>query len=263
MDYYNVKVVNDIIYNDNTHLVSIFKDYLIFDDISEFLKRYYTKSETKTRLTKIYSFYDKYSKVFPNYITLEENKYMFKNIERKQIAIDERQQFFQDLEEKEKVNQQKSKTSNLSQLFDQDSNQMFDSKFVDSVANIKTNSQVTDNFPFDVVSRMADSDSKVEGGDRSRTVRLDEVEDVKREVVVKRLQDFDMAELVNKFLAKDSSMSESRCLRGFFIGNASLHEKEQNSSQEQKVEQKIKKYVSGGCNQNPDSYITPKGDFIA
>jgi hypothetical protein len=216
MDYYNVKVVNDIIYNDNTHLVSVFKDYLIFDDISEFLKRYYTKSEIRTRLIKIYSFYDKYSKVFPNYITLEENKYMFKNIERKQIAIDERQQFFQELEEKEKLNQQKSKNSNLSQLFDQNSNQMFDSKFVDSVANIKTNSQVTENYPFEVVSRMLDSHIQSSGEledsrNKSRTVRLDDLEkeQKKKEVVFKRLQDFDMGELVNKFLAKDSSLTES------------------------------------------------------
>lgn len=217
MDYYNVKVVNDIIYNDNTHLVSVFKDYLIFDDISEFLKRYYKKSEIQTRLVKIYNFYDKYSKVFPNYITLEENKYMFKNIERKQIAIDERQKFFQELEEKEKLNQQKSKNSNLSQLFDQDSNQMFDTKFVDSVANIKTNSQVTDNFPFEVVSRMLDSHVQSSGGlenskNKSRTVRLDELEEgeKRKEIEFKRLQDYDMGELVNKFLAKDSSISESK-----------------------------------------------------
>ena len=54
MDYYNVKVVNDIIYNDDIHLVSLFKDYLILDDISEFLKRYYWKDESKPWLTKIY-----------------------------------------------------------------------------------------------------------------------------------------------------------------------------------------------------------------
>lgn len=41
LDYYNLKVVNDLIYNENTHIVSIFKDYLILDDINEFLKRSY------------------------------------------------------------------------------------------------------------------------------------------------------------------------------------------------------------------------------
>lgn len=40
--YYNVKVVNDIIYNEPSNIVSMFKDFLIFDDVSEFLKREYT-----------------------------------------------------------------------------------------------------------------------------------------------------------------------------------------------------------------------------
>ena len=82
-DFYNVKVVNDVIYNENTHVVSIFKDYLIFDDISEFLKREYDYNESSGRLPKIFEFYEKYSRVFPNYVNLPENKYMIKNIERK------------------------------------------------------------------------------------------------------------------------------------------------------------------------------------
>lgn len=41
-DFDNLKIVNDLIYNENTHIVSIFKDYLILDDINEFLKRSYT-----------------------------------------------------------------------------------------------------------------------------------------------------------------------------------------------------------------------------
>lgn len=215
MDYYNVKVVNDIIYNDTTHLVSVFKDYLIYDDISEFLKRYYNQDEVTPRLVKIYAFYDKYSKVFPNYIILDENKYMFKNIERKQIAIDERQQFFQDLEEKEKAKPQ-NKNSNLSQLFNQDSNQMFDTKFVDSFGKIKTNSQVTDSFPFEVVSQVVDSQiqhrSQVEDYNKSRTVRLDHTQDSKpagtKPKPFKRLEDYDLLELVEKFLVKDQSSSD-------------------------------------------------------
>jgi hypothetical protein len=78
-----VKLINDIIYNENTHIVSVFKDYLIYDDVSEFLKRFYNKLESVQRLPKMFEFYDKFSKVFPNYVVLPENKYMFKNIERK------------------------------------------------------------------------------------------------------------------------------------------------------------------------------------
>jgi len=82
-DYYDAKIVNDIVYNEPTRLVSIFKDYLIYDDVSEFLKRFYTQQEARVRLPKVTEFYEKYSKVFPNYVSLPESKYMFKNIERK------------------------------------------------------------------------------------------------------------------------------------------------------------------------------------
>lgn len=88
-EYYNSKIVNDIIYNENSHVVSIFKDYLIYDDVSEFLKWSYVKSEAVQRLPKVFEFYEKYSKVFPNYIALPESKFMFKNIERKQWMIDD------------------------------------------------------------------------------------------------------------------------------------------------------------------------------
>ena len=75
--------MNDVIYNENTNMVSIFKDYLRYDDVSEFLKRWYTSKECRSRLPKVVAFYDTYSKVFPNYVNLPENKYMFKNIEWK------------------------------------------------------------------------------------------------------------------------------------------------------------------------------------
>ncbi len=88
-DFTNLKIVNDLIYNENTHVVSIFKDYLILDDINEFLKRAYSLAETRSRLPKLCTFYDKYSQVFPNYVVLPESKYMFKNIQRKQKLIDE------------------------------------------------------------------------------------------------------------------------------------------------------------------------------
>ena len=58
----NLKVVNDLIYNEQTHIVSVFKDYLILDDINEFLKRFYVeKTESKVRLPKLCDFYQKYS----------------------------------------------------------------------------------------------------------------------------------------------------------------------------------------------------------
>lgn len=51
-DFEDVKGINDLVYNEPTHLVSVFKDYLILDDINEFLKRPYTSEEQKVRLPK-------------------------------------------------------------------------------------------------------------------------------------------------------------------------------------------------------------------
>ena len=55
--YINSKTINDLIYNEPTHAVSVFKDYLILDDINEFLKRGYTLAETKARIPKLAEFY--------------------------------------------------------------------------------------------------------------------------------------------------------------------------------------------------------------
>lgn len=68
--------------------MSVFKEYLIYDDFSEYLKRFYNRRESIERLPRVFEFYDNYSKVFPNYVSLPESKYMFKNIERKQKLID-------------------------------------------------------------------------------------------------------------------------------------------------------------------------------
>lgn len=99
-DSYNAKVINDIVYNESTRIVCIFKDYLIYDDTSEFLKRFYANHESAVRLPKVYDYYDKYSQVFPNYVVLPENKFMFKNIERKQRVIDEQQKVTVDTQKK-------------------------------------------------------------------------------------------------------------------------------------------------------------------
>ena len=128
--YYNVKVINDIIYNECSNIVSMFKDYLIFDDVSEFLKRFYNVNEAIERMPRIIEFYDKFSKVFPNYVNLPENKYMFKNIERKQKYWDSWQQYLMDKEEQNQAGLDQSKDKKT---------YMFDDWFIHSVLNMSVN----------------------------------------------------------------------------------------------------------------------------
>jgi hypothetical protein len=50
---YNYKLVTDIIHNEKTRLVAKFKDFLILDDISEFLHKFYYDEESKVELKSL------------------------------------------------------------------------------------------------------------------------------------------------------------------------------------------------------------------
>ena len=136
-DYYNVKIVNDIIYNENTHVVSVFKDYLIYDDVSEFLKRFYMCGESTSRLPRIIDFYEKYSKVFPNYVVLPESRYMFRNIEKKQAYFDSKHQQLQRIEERqERLGGRRGLTSSSVESAE---DRLFSTTFEYSVAHMQPN----------------------------------------------------------------------------------------------------------------------------
>ena len=87
--YHDIKMINDILYNEKTHYVEMFKEYLIYEDYNEFLKQYYSDTLLRKKLEKILSFYEKYSKIFPNYTAIRESKYLYKNIKRKQKMINQ------------------------------------------------------------------------------------------------------------------------------------------------------------------------------
>ena len=123
-----LKVINDIIFNEKAQIVAHFKDHLILDDTSEFLKRFYNKSEILLRLNKIFGFYDSYSKIFPNYTKVKESKYLYKNIQKKQKMID-------NLNDAKKSKTKLDKVSN---------EKLFDSKIYNSILN-QTNQSIKNN----------------------------------------------------------------------------------------------------------------------
>ena len=89
---YNIRMIEHILDNEDTHLVAEFKDFLIMGDINEFMQKYYKISESKRYLPKICEYYLKSSLIFPNYVSLEANKYIYKNIRKKQKLIDNQQE---------------------------------------------------------------------------------------------------------------------------------------------------------------------------
>ena len=123
-EYYNTKIIDEIIHNENSHIVAEFKDYLIKGDISEFLQQYYKKKESLNLLPKIYEYYISCSVIFPNYVILPESKYIYKNIQRKQRVIDIQQE-------------QEDKEENIKNgLFEQEKEPtIFNTQALDSILN--------------------------------------------------------------------------------------------------------------------------------
>ena len=133
---YNIKVINEIITNQKSHIVAEFKDFLIKDDYSEFFWKFYKLKESKILLVKIYNYYKLTSFVFPNYILLSENKYLYKNIQRKQKLINI-------LEEKEEgiIANCKKAGYDTDDFFDI-SSKVFNSNILDSILNESNTSQI-------------------------------------------------------------------------------------------------------------------------
>ena len=78
-----------LIFNNKCRLTLFFKEFLLSDNGCEFLRHFYLKEDTKNILSKILEIYCLYSKIYPNYIILKENKFLYKNIRKKQKMIDE------------------------------------------------------------------------------------------------------------------------------------------------------------------------------
>ena len=78
-------IMENLIFNKDTHQVTTFKDYMIWDYITEFFKRYYLIKESKPRLPKFPSFYKNYLKFFciPTLIDTYSNEMTHKCSEKK------------------------------------------------------------------------------------------------------------------------------------------------------------------------------------
>lgn len=131
---YKTNRINEIIFNEKSHIVSCFKEYLISDECSEFLKKIYKKTESKDKLIKMLDYYCCHSKIFPNYTLLKGSKYIYRSILRKQRIIDE----INNKQKRDQSNQHKEKPAKI-----------FDTKLYQSLLNETNQSHniLTENIP--------------------------------------------------------------------------------------------------------------------
>ena len=109
---FNTICINNMIYNEACLIVSKFKDYLILDDNTEFLRKLYLIPEINYKLKKILDLYENYSKIFPNYLVVKERKFMYKNIRKKQKMIDNFNQIKSEEEENRRKIKEKQEDNN-------------------------------------------------------------------------------------------------------------------------------------------------------
>ena len=89
IESYNKKIITDIIFDERKHIVSEFKNYLLWDEMSDFLKRFYYIHESKNRLPKINNYYEKYTLFPPVYFPLEDIiKIMLRNVKKKKKYLE-------------------------------------------------------------------------------------------------------------------------------------------------------------------------------
>ena len=130
--------------NANTHLISTFKDYLFYDDFSEFFTKYYSKKESFDLLIPLFIYYQKSSYIFPNYTILREGKYIYKNIIQKQLLID----YLEDIEIQKKKN---LICLNNKQFINNKNEKIFDTQLYNNIIMNKNNSNINLLFGIDTI----------------------------------------------------------------------------------------------------------------
>lgn len=116
---YNKVIINNLIYTKNCHIVCHFKDDLIFNCPEEFLKRYYTTTESLDRLPTFAKYYKNYLAFFckPYFVHPHLNIYIQKNGDNKAelyYVIN----YGKNKNKKNKNKEQDSKLKELNRIFD-------------------------------------------------------------------------------------------------------------------------------------------------
>ena len=194
---YHKILANTLIFNDTCRIVARFKDYLIFDDNTEFLRRFYSGEESHPRLERILTFYETYSKIFPNYMILKESKYLYRNIRKKQKMIDA----VNEIKREEEENRKKIKQNNGK--INKEINELFTKKVKEEIKTFQENTT------FEKYHNQFDSDNDEEENENSISIS-----------VMNRKMFFENIE--NKF-GSESGLEKSNSIYESFVANETNH----------------------------------------
>ena len=111
---YNIFIINSIIFDQRIHKVAVFKNYLLWDESSEFLKRFYKNNESTQRIPKISEYYVKYTLFPPVYYGFDGSVVIIMNkwTKRKKNYLE----YIEDHEDEKEENKNKNKNISFEKL---------------------------------------------------------------------------------------------------------------------------------------------------
>ena len=174
---YNTIIINRLIYNINSLVVTKFKENLILFDENEFIFRFYEINNAKKLLKKILNYYELNNVIYPNYTSIYEGNYLFNNIEQKQKIIDRQEKISKNKKDKDIKSDDNNKEEDI-----------LNSNVVESILN-QTNTSETKRF----FGLNNDSNYIEEDDDFSKIYSL-----------IKNIEKFDKKENSNKIFKKKS-----------------------------------------------------------
>ena len=150
-DKYNEIILSRLLFNQKYHYVSLFKDFLIYDDPGEFCKRFYSINESLNKIKTYSEFYEKNSKIFPNYIILPESKFIFKNIKKKQKKLNSINEKNLNINEEEKDEKEKN------------SDRIFSNTIINSILSEKSSATISNERSIKkLLKKIYDNDNELE-----------------------------------------------------------------------------------------------------
>ena len=107
---YNIYIINSIIFDQKNHKVAEFKNYLLWDETSEFFKRFYKIYESSERIPSIANYYETYTLFSPIYFGLDGSIIIIMNkwTKRKKKYLE----YLEDKEEEENTSEYAQKQKN-------------------------------------------------------------------------------------------------------------------------------------------------------
>ena len=88
-EFFNKIQINRILKNLKSEINSKYIEFQAFYSTTEKLKRFYKKTEIHQRLKALLNYYFVTTQIFPNYLNLTENYFLYKNIKEKQELLDQ------------------------------------------------------------------------------------------------------------------------------------------------------------------------------